>query len=221
VHLTLTAPTDEAEVAVRDIVVFGKVDPTSSAVSVAGRHTHVVDGVFRQPMVLRRGVNHIKLVAREAGYAPATLEITVRSAGHRGPPAPTGSLLSSPRPNAARPVSPATTGLADSGFIRHADAICGSYKPPRRGEPRRTAEQTKTMFLALAQELRRLRPPPAERELFGDYLRDLGVEAGQMERLARDFERHDVADAKRERNYDDILASAADEIATNLGLDRC
>src|SRR5437879_1853420 len=68
VHLALTAPTDGAAVAVRNIKVFGTVDPPSATVVVAGKHVHVTHGVFGRWMTLHKGLSHIEVVATASGY---------------------------------------------------------------------------------------------------------------------------------------------------------
>jgi hypothetical protein len=222
VQLTLTAPTDGAEVAVRDIVVLGKVDPANAVVTVAGKHPHVVNGAFRQPMVLRRGLNHIKLVARTAGYIPATADVTVRSAGHRGAVTLTASSFGSPGHNAGGQTSPGTSGGAASDFVHRAEAICASNKPRgARGPSKRTAEVLKATFLELAQKLSKLSPPPALAERFQDYLHLLRTEAAQMDQLGADLEQHDRASVQRDVDFDYGLASSVDEVARSLGLVGC
>lgn len=92
VHLVLTAPSEGAEVSVSSVKVFGTVEPASAAVVVSGRHAHVAHGAFARWMTLHRGLSHIKVVATAAGYAPAKLDVAVRSAPsarrHSSPAAP-------------------------------------------------------------------------------------------------------------------------------------
>jgi hypothetical protein len=85
VHLALTAPTDGSAVAVSKIKVFGTVNPPSAAVVVAGRRAHVAHGVFARWMALDKGLSHINVVATADGYAPAKLNVAVRSSP-RSPP---------------------------------------------------------------------------------------------------------------------------------------
>jgi protein-S-isoprenylcysteine O-methyltransferase Ste14 len=79
VHLQVNAPTSGSEIAVADVNVYGTVDPASAAVVVAGTRAQVAHGTFTRRMVLGRGLSHIKVVATAPGYAPAQLDIAVRS----------------------------------------------------------------------------------------------------------------------------------------------
>jgi hypothetical protein len=79
VQLALAAPTEGAEVAVRNIKVFGTVDPANATVLVAGRRVRVEHGAFAQWTALRKGLSHIKIVASASGYLPANLSIAVTS----------------------------------------------------------------------------------------------------------------------------------------------
>ncbi len=105
VHLALTAPTEGATVSVNEVRVFGTVDPAGASVIVAGRHAHVSHGVFARWMVLRRGLSHIRVTATAAGYAPAKLDVAVRSSPQRSakPPsaAPREEVAASPSPTAS------------------------------------------------------------------------------------------------------------------------
>jgi hypothetical protein len=79
VRLALTAPTQGATVAVSNIKVFGTVDPANATVVVAGRHVHVAHGVFGRWITLHKGLSHIEVAASASGYAPAKLNVAVRS----------------------------------------------------------------------------------------------------------------------------------------------
>jgi hypothetical protein len=79
VQLALTAPTDGSALAASNIKVFGAVRPPSAAVLVAGKQAHVSHGVFGRWMTLHKGLSHIEIVATAVGYAPAKLEVAVRS----------------------------------------------------------------------------------------------------------------------------------------------
>jgi hypothetical protein len=61
------------------------VDPGSAVVLVAGRGAHIVDGAFRRPMILHPGLNDMKIVARAAGYSPATLTVLCAAPTDRRP----------------------------------------------------------------------------------------------------------------------------------------
>jgi hypothetical protein len=127
VRLALTAPTEGAAVTVGNIKVFGTVDPASAAVVVAGRHAHVAHGVFARWMTVHKGLNHIKVVATAAGYAPAKLDIAVRSS----PSAPR-QPSSSAAPSASEAIStaPTTTGhrydpRIQANLLRSCEATAG------------------------------------------------------------------------------------------------
>jgi hypothetical protein len=121
VQLALTAPTEGAEVAVRNIKVFGTVDPASATVLVAGKHVRVEHGVFAQWTALRKGLSHIKIMARAPGYLPANLSVAVTS---------------SPGARPSRASSGASTGERTEGT---ATTSIGNPTPPPAGseyEPR-------------------------------------------------------------------------------------
>jgi hypothetical protein len=209
VHLTVTAPIDGAAVAVRSVVVFGKVDPAGAAVTVAGKHPRVMDGVFRQPMALRRGLNHIELVASAAGYMSAREDLEVRSSAR-------SAGGSTPRRAVPR------------DFARAASVICarsstglGAIRGIPGGPSPRRAMLIRAHLLAMARQLGRLRPPPALKASFESYLRLLRFQAALMPQLAADLKHHDMAAAKRHINFDYGVASDADEIARSLGMVGC
>jgi hypothetical protein len=87
VQLSLTAPVDGATVNVHGIVVLGTVRPKLAVVIMSGKRIRVINGTFKHPLVLRRRLTRIKVVARAAGYAGAATNISVRYAplgGSRG-----------------------------------------------------------------------------------------------------------------------------------------
>src|SRR5436305_3625615 len=117
-HLSVIAPVDGATVNVGKIEVFGDVEPKNAVVRVAGRRIHAVNGVFKRPMSLRRGVTRIRIVAVANGYATARAEVEVRYQ-----PAPTIQ-------NPAVP-APAASGLQAAGQTSGASA--GSPANPAAG----------------------------------------------------------------------------------------
>ena len=127
VHLALTAPTAGVELSVSNVKVFGTVDPASAVVVVAGKHVHVAHGVFARWMTLRKGLSHIKVVATAAGYAPAKLDIAVRSS----PSGPTYRRNSAP-PSASEAIGTTLTPTGhrydpriQANLIRTCEAAAG------------------------------------------------------------------------------------------------
>jgi hypothetical protein len=121
VQLALTAPTEGAEVDVRNIKVFGTVNPANATVLVAGKHVRVEHGVFAQWTALRKGLSHIKIMARAPGYQPANLSVAVTS---------------SPSARPSRASSGTSTGESTEGA---APTSIGNPTPPPAGsayEPR-------------------------------------------------------------------------------------
>jgi hypothetical protein len=133
VRLELTAPTEGAAVTVRSLKVFGTVDPPSAAVNVAGKHAHVANGVFARWIPLRVGLSHIKIVATAVGYAPAHLNIAVRSAPRAAPSQASRSGAKGgtwPISGTANPASPPAGShyAADiqANFLRTCEAAAGA-----------------------------------------------------------------------------------------------
>lgn len=127
IQLALTAPTEGAQVSVSNIKVFGTVNPASAAVVVGGRHAHVAHGTFTRWMALHKGLNHIKVVATAAGYAPAKLDIPVRSSPS-APREPSSSAAAST--SEAISTAPAPTGhrydpLIRANLLRTCEATAG------------------------------------------------------------------------------------------------
>jgi hypothetical protein len=114
VRVALSAPTDGSAVTVRNIKVFGTVDPPSAAVTVAGAQAHVAHGVFGRWIALRTGLSHIKIVASAAGYVPSRLNIVVRSSP--GPPPQTSGSEGEPSANGTS--APPTDGGPYAARIR-------------------------------------------------------------------------------------------------------
>jgi hypothetical protein len=131
VRLALTAPTDGASVTVRNLKVFGTVDPRSATVVVAGRRAHVAHGAFARWLVLRRGLSRIKIVATAAGYAPADLNITVRSSPSASATRASTRPAPSSRGNAAANSTPPPAGThyspaVQATYLRACNAAAGS-----------------------------------------------------------------------------------------------
>jgi hypothetical protein len=127
VSLVLTAPTSGSVVNVSEIRVFGTVSPSSAAVDVAGRRVHTAHGEFARWVALRAGLSHIKIVATAAGYAPADMNIAVRSSPsrpHTQSPSSAGGTTSNqtePTPSEAR-YATASRGA----FLRTCEAAAGA-----------------------------------------------------------------------------------------------
>jgi hypothetical protein len=77
VQLSLTAPVDGATVAVRNIDVLGTIRPNNAVVVVAGKRVRVVNGAFKQPLLLRRPLTRISVVVNASGYVGSTSWVTV------------------------------------------------------------------------------------------------------------------------------------------------
>lgn len=77
VTLSLLAPTDGVTVNVHALVVYGKVAPATATVVVGGRDVTVVKGTFKQPLLMRGKVVHIRVSAQAHGYQDTDLEATV------------------------------------------------------------------------------------------------------------------------------------------------
>jgi hypothetical protein len=123
VRLVLTAPTENASVTVRNLKVFGAVDPPSAAVAVAGRRTHVARGAFARWLVLPKGLSHIKIVATAAGYAPAKLDIAV----HSSPRAPAAQASAGRAPSASQPTKAAANASAPSAGRGYSPRVQATY----------------------------------------------------------------------------------------------
>lgn len=99
VQVSLTAPTDGATVDVPRIYVIGTIVPRNARLRVAGKAVRVVDGTFREPMSLRRGLTHIRIDATARGFARSGMVVAVRYRARIS--APETSSSKSPVPNAA------------------------------------------------------------------------------------------------------------------------
>ena len=172
--------------------------------------TAPIDGVFRQPLSLHRGLNHIELLARAAGYVPTRTALRVRSSGGTA-----GAL-------AIRSLSPTRTTSRD--FAHAASAICARNSarssPIARspgGPSRQRALAVKALFLRNAEQLSKLSPPPALRAGFDRYVRVLRFIAGQMDQVAIDLGNHDMAAAKRDGSTLAWATSLAKRLARRRG----
>jgi glucodextranase-like protein len=87
VTVTLTAPTDGATVEVSKIEVLGTITPESAVVRVSGKPVHVKQGAFEEPLVLRKGVTHIRIDASAKGFSSASMVVSVRYAPRAPAPA--------------------------------------------------------------------------------------------------------------------------------------
>ena len=68
ITLSVVAPNYGSVVGVRDIEVVGSVTPHGAKVQVNHARAKVVRGSFKHGLTLRRGVNHIRIVATAHGY---------------------------------------------------------------------------------------------------------------------------------------------------------
>jgi hypothetical protein len=217
VRLTLTAPTDGAHLVVRNVLVIGTVEPSDAAVRVGGRRVHVSDGVFRHPMTLRSGLNHIRLTASEAGYDPATMRIAVRT-----------SKSSRAVRSLTRPTATAGPRNATSGFAAKASAICArdlARLKHQTGGPVRlspaSAAAGARYFLQIASDLSHLPVPTSIRREYNRYLDGLRYEAEALRHLRADLERHATAAVKRDSTQIYAVANEVDGLAAGLGLAGC
>jgi hypothetical protein len=127
VHLTLTAPTDGSVVEVAKIRVFGKVDPPSAVVDVAGRRARTTHGDFARWMVLRAGLSRIKLVASADGFLPTHMDISVRSTPprhHVSASSGSGTVSSAANPGPP-PAGNAYSSTVRATLLRACQAIAG------------------------------------------------------------------------------------------------
>jgi len=99
VEVSLSAPTDGATVIVSRIEVLGTVAPDNAVLRVSGRHVRVRHGAFDTGISLRRGLTHIRIEARAAGFLSSSTVISVRYAPRRSTPA--GSLGGAAAPSPA------------------------------------------------------------------------------------------------------------------------
>jgi hypothetical protein len=78
VRVSLTAPVDGATVAVPNIEVIGSIDPANAVVRVFGSRVKVVNGAFKQHLLLRNGLTRIRISARARGFTGTTTWVRVR-----------------------------------------------------------------------------------------------------------------------------------------------
>ncbi len=76
--MSLTAPVDGAVVGVSRIYVAGTIAPTSARLRVSGKPVHIVDGAFKLPVSLPKGLTRIRIEATASGFAPAAMVVAVR-----------------------------------------------------------------------------------------------------------------------------------------------
>ena len=85
VQISLTAPVDGARVDVRNLLVFGTVNPQYAKVKVLGRVVRVNNGAFRRWVALRPGVTNIGVSAAAPGFVSSALKVSVRTVNRRIP----------------------------------------------------------------------------------------------------------------------------------------
>jgi Glucodextranase, domain B len=116
VTVTLTAPTDGATVEVSKIEVLGTITPASAVVRVSGKPVRVKRGAFEEPLVLRKGVTHIRIDASAKGFSNASMVVSVRYTPRASEPA-------------AGPSSQAPSSTSDGG-----GQAAGDLSPAQKAE---------------------------------------------------------------------------------------
>jgi hypothetical protein len=79
VSLTVSAPTNGAEIAVSRVRVFGTVTPSGASVLVGNSPAQVSNGTFTRWITVGRGVSYIRIAASAGGYRPARVTIGLYS----------------------------------------------------------------------------------------------------------------------------------------------
>jgi hypothetical protein len=108
VQISLVAPTPGAVVRVPNVEVIGNVQPVDAVVRVAGVRVPVINGAFRRPLRLSRGLTRIRIVATAPGFRRSATLTSFRylPAGTGRPPAAAERHLGIPkRPPPARPMT--------------------------------------------------------------------------------------------------------------------
>jgi hypothetical protein len=219
VQLSLTAPTDGANVSVDRLKVFGTVTPEGAAVSIGGHRAGRGDGTFERWIALRRGANHIHLRATAPGYAPAALDVTVTAGA--------ASALSgapAPRPN---------------GFVAEADAVCSDVNnavmslPPMVDTSTLESDLQRLIVLndSAVSRLRKIAPPPAKAARYAEWLSLLSSQDGRARQILHDIQHSAQGGAAQRIAHLQKLVGAAgwlrvsagqsDAIARQLGLTAC
>lgn len=127
VVLSMVAPTDGATIGTSNIEVLGNIQPKDAVVRVSGVKVRAVNGTFKRPMRLRRGVTRIKVVARARGYRGQTIWLKVRLGRH--PAAGRSVLISTPNRTPAHHASSGSYTGDEAGFV----ASCTSGGAPAAG----------------------------------------------------------------------------------------
>ena len=124
VRVTLTAPTDSATVEVSKIEVLGTITPESAVVHVAGKPVRVKRGAFEEPLVLRKGVTHIRIDGSAKGFSGASMVVSVRYTP-RAPAPAASSGGGGTEPRAPSSATPGGGGQAagDLSPVQKAEAV--------------------------------------------------------------------------------------------------
>lgn len=180
--LSVLAPTDGATVGVHRIDVTGRVAPAGAVVRVSGRRAHVVNGVFRRTILLRRGMTDIPIAATAPGYVTSTIGVSVRySAGAR--------------PHALRDPS---TGVGSYGFAARVNAVCAATNTAVRLLPRITSVAIlsrefplmQTLYRRETARLRTLRAPVGQGVLYRDFVNAVAATRRGNLALVTDIQEH-------------------------------
>jgi hypothetical protein len=132
--VSLIAPTDGATVGVRKIEVYGRVEPASAEVVVAGHRVRVTNGVFRQPMMLHKRLTRIRVKATAKGAPGSTTVVRVgyvrRRRAHQRPiptsPAATSVAAPPPPAQGAAPSPSQVGGVSEAEFVDSCSASSGN-----------------------------------------------------------------------------------------------
>lgn len=199
VTLSIVAPTDGATVGVSSIYALGSVRPASASVLLDGRPVHVSGGAFRGRVVLRRGLNHVQIVATAKGYAAADERVAVRS----------------------EPVRESSDGASGAAFRESVNELCNELI----GDAGALVFTTFQRFIAFSErvdhEVDAVKPPPGQAGTWAAYLATSDSERGVFREVLRALRAHDLPRA-RALAADTLGMQRTDvSLARRMGLNNC
>lgn len=199
---------DGATVVVDSVAVIGNVSPSQAAVHINGRHVPVANGMFKQVVRLRRGVNRFRITAVAAGYAETATMLSVRYAG---PP---------------RGIAESRAG---SDFFTRVGRVCQGTNAKITALPRLrtvtdiidTAAKVEPILARFIAELQSISPPRALASQYSSFIKDqqdgldlLRQAVGDLRTNNREAARQAVIQSLR-------VGEQSDSLALGLGVPTC
>lgn len=191
---------------------MGSVTPAGAAVRVDHQRARIVKGKFRHSLVLRRGINHIEIIATAHGYQRAITRLPLRFV-------PTERL-----PGPSSPPNP-----GDPAFFARVQSACGTMTTRIQRLPRVTSASTfvsdamaeQRLIKAFDSRLRAARPPADLTPVYEQFVAiELQVKSA-TQRVIDTLKSGHTTDAAHAEERVAAFDSQGVLIASQLGLTRC